>query len=164
MEPDEYATHLAAIRSAAEEAGRSFRRFTPAYEMRALPASSHEQAHRLLDSPPLRLGALIVPSEVWAKAGASHPFGESYRGIADWIPSHEDPEEVLALMEKVPFEVLHTAFDHGTWQQLAARILSYRSVGLRHIVIAGLTPLVDPKLTPAFLRDLARLIRALRSG
>ncbi len=164
MEPDEYADMLRWIRRAAEDAGRSLRRFVPSYEMRVVLAESHDAAHRLLDSSALRLGALIVPSEVWAKAGAEHPFGERYRGVADWIPSHMDPEEVLRLMDRVPFEVLHKAFDHGTWEQLLGRVVSYRAIGLRHLVIAGLTPLVAPRRTPAFLRDLVRLIRALRSA
>jgi phthiodiolone/phenolphthiodiolone dimycocerosates ketoreductase len=162
MEPEEYAHHLGTIRSAAEEAGRSFRRFVPSYELRVLTASSHAQAHRLLDSPALRLGALIVPPSVWAEAGARHPFGERYRGVADWIPSHVDPEEVLKLMDEVPFEVVHTYVDHGTWEQLAARILSYRAVGLRHAVLANVTPLVQPRRAPASFRDLIRLVRALR--
>ena len=162
MEPEEYAEHLAVIRGAAEETGRSFRRFVPSYEMRVLVAESHEQAHRLMDSPALRLGGLIIPADVWAKAGARHPFGDDYRGIVDWIPSKVDPDHVLKLMDEVPFEVIHTYADHGTWQQLAARALSYKAVGLRHVIMANVTPLVDPRLAPASIRGLARLVRALR--
>jgi len=164
MEPEEYAERLRWIRHAAEDAGRPFRRFTASYEMRVILAETHEAAHRLLDSSALRLGALIIPAEVWAKAGAEHPFGESYRGIVDWIPSRADPDEILELMGAVPFEVRHTAFDHGTWRQLVGRILSYHAAGLRHVIVAGLNPLVDPKTAPAFLRDLIRMIRALRSA
>ena len=162
MEPEEYRDHLATIRSAAAESERSFRRFVPSYELRVLTAASHAEAHRLLDSPSLRLGALIVPPGVWAEAGAKHPFGPDYRGVADWIPSRVDSEEVLKLMDEVPFEVIHTYVDHGTWQELAARILSYRAVGLRHAVLGNVTPLVEPRRAPASLRDLIRLVRALR--
>lgn len=164
MEPDEYAEHLRAIRTAAEEAGRSFRRFTPSYEMRLLLADSHEAAHEMLDSSALRLGALIIPPSVWAKAGAEHPLGDDFRGVVDWIPSRLDPDHILKLMDDVPFEVRHQAFDHGTWRQVAARVLSYRAVGLRHVVMAGLTPLVNPRAAGAYVRDLIRLIRALRAA
>jgi len=162
MEPDEYSDHLRQIRAAAEETGRSFRGFTPSYEMRVLMAETHEDAHRMLDSPALRLGALIIPASVWAKVGAVHPFGDDYRGIIDWIPSRVDPEQVMKLAGEVPFEVLHQAFDHGTWRQLVGRVLSYQAAGLKHVVVAGVTPLVDPRRTPAYVRDLIRLIRALR--
>ncbi len=162
MEPEEYAEHLGAIRRAAEETGRSFRRFVPSYEMRVLPTDSHDEAHRLMDSPALRLGGLIVPAAVWAKAGFRHPFGDEYRGIIDWIPSKLDPDHVLKLMDEVPFEVIHTYIDHGTWQQLAARALSYKAVGLRHVLMANVTPLVDPRAAPRSIRSLVRLIRALR--
>ncbi|MGH2653044.1 MAG: LLM class flavin-dependent oxidoreductase [Actinomycetota bacterium] len=162
MEPDEYADHLGRIRVAAEDAGRRFDRFVGSYELRVLPAPSHREAHRLLDSPALRLGALIIPPPVWARVGAEHPFGRDYRGIVDWIPSRLDPREVLRLMDEVPFEVIHAYVDHGTWRELASRILSYRAVGLRHAVLANVAPLVDPRTAPASFRSLIRLIRALR--
>jgi phthiodiolone/phenolphthiodiolone dimycocerosates ketoreductase len=162
MEPDEYAEHLATIHTAAEDAGRDFSRFVGSYEMRVLPAASHEEAHRLLDSPALRLGALIIPAEVWARTGVAHPFGERYRGVVDWIPSRIDPDVVLKLMDEVPFDVIHTYVDHGTWEELAGRVLSYRAAGLRHAVMANVAPLVDPRSTPASFRSVIRLIRALR--
>lgn len=164
MEPDEYAGALDTIRRAAEEAGRTLRRFTPSYNMRVLFADTHEEAHRLLDSPALRLGALIVPAEVWAKAGAAHPMGEGFHGVQDWVPSRLDAGEVEKWMGEVPFEVVHQAFDHGTWRQIGARILSYQAVGLRHAVLAQVGPLVDPRRAPASFRDAIRLIRALRSA
>jgi phthiodiolone/phenolphthiodiolone dimycocerosates ketoreductase len=162
MEPEQYAEHLRAIQDAASECGRSLRRFVPAYELRVLPAESHREAHRLLDSPALRLGALIVPAEVWRHVGAAHPFGEGYRGVVDWIPSRLDPQEVAGLMDKVPFEVVHAYVDHGTPEQLVSRLLSYRAVGLRHAVLANVAPVVDPRSTPASLRALIKVIRALR--
>jgi phthiodiolone/phenolphthiodiolone dimycocerosates ketoreductase len=163
-EPEEYADALGAIRRAAEDAGRRLRRFTPSYDMRVLFADSHEDAHRLLDSPVLRLGALIVPADVWSKVGAAHPMGDRFRGVQDWVPSRLDPGQVEKWMEGVPFEVVHQAFDHGTWRQIAARILSYRAVGLRHAVLAPVGPLVDPRRVPSSFRDAIRVIRALRSA
>ncbi|MBI4259075.1 MAG: LLM class flavin-dependent oxidoreductase [Actinobacteria bacterium] len=162
MEPDEYADHLREIRRAAEEAGRAMRGFTPSYEARVLLAGSHDEAHRLLDSNALRLGALVIPASVWRKAGASHPYGEDYRGVADYVPSRLDPDEVRSAMREVPFEVIHRAIDHGTPEQLAARALSYRAVGLRHLVIQNVTPLADPAKTISSFRAVARLIRSLR--
>jgi phthiodiolone/phenolphthiodiolone dimycocerosates ketoreductase len=163
MEPTEYAEDLSAIRRAAEDAGRIRRRFTPAYNMRVLFADSHEEAHRLLDSPVLRLGALIIPGAVWAKVGATHPMGKEFPGVQDWVPSRVDPDQVEKWMAEVPFEVVHKAFDHGTWRQIGARIMSYRAVGLRHAVLSQLGPLVDPRRAPASFRDAIRLIRALRA-
>jgi phthiodiolone/phenolphthiodiolone dimycocerosates ketoreductase len=162
MEPDEYADHLAEVRRAAREAGRPVDRFTPSYEARMLFAASHNDAHRLLDSNALRLGALAIPASVWKRAGADHPFGGAFRGIADYVPSRLDPDEVRDHMSRVPFEVLHTAFDHGTPEQLVSRALSYRAVGLRHMVVQNVTPLVEPMKAVSSFRALASLIRILR--
>jgi phthiodiolone/phenolphthiodiolone dimycocerosates ketoreductase len=162
MEPDEYAELLGQIRDAAAEQGRSLRAFTPSYEMSMLLADSHDGAHRLLDSNALRMGALVLPPDTWSKGGAEHPFGSRYRGIVDWIPSHVDPEEIRGHMARVPREVLHAAFDHGTPEQLAARARSYQAVGLRHLVVRNVTPLTDPRKLVSSYRLLGRLIRLLR--
>jgi phthiodiolone/phenolphthiodiolone dimycocerosates ketoreductase len=162
MEPDEYARHLGEIRSAGLEAGRSMSGFTPSYEMSVLTAGSHDEAHRLLDSNALRLGGLVMPAELWSRHGAEHPYGKGFRGIVDWIPSRLDPDEVLRQMREVPFDVLHAAFDHGTPEQLAARIQSYAAVGLRHVVLRNVGPLVDPRRTLSSFRDIGRIIRQLR--
>jgi phthiodiolone/phenolphthiodiolone dimycocerosates ketoreductase len=163
LEPDEYAEHLSEIRAAARELGRDLRSFTPSYEMSVVIARSHEEAHQLLDSNALRLGALILPPATWAKGGASHPFGDRYRGIVDYIPSRLDPDEVRALLPTVPADVLHVAFDHGTPEQLAARARSYQAVGLRHVVVRNVTPLVDPRRAIGSFRLLGRMIRMLRA-
>jgi len=163
MEPEEYALHLGEIRQAAGEMGRDLRSFTPSYEMTVAVAGSHDEAHSLLESNALRLGALVLPPDTWAKGGAQHPFGSTYRGVVDWLPSHLDAGEVREHMRAVPLEVLHAAFDHGTAEQLAARAASYRAVGLRHLVVRNVTPLADPRKTVSSLRMLARMIRALRN-
>jgi phthiodiolone/phenolphthiodiolone dimycocerosates ketoreductase len=162
MEPDEYVQHLGHIRAAAAEFGRDLGAFTPSYEMSLVLAGSHEEAHRLMDSNALRLGALILTSGTWAKVGAAHPFGEAYRGVVDYIPSRLDPGEIASLLPTVPFEVIHAAFDHGTPEQLAARARSYQAVGLRHIVARNVTPLVAPRRALGSFRLLGRMIRRLR--
>ena len=163
MEPDEYAERLTTIRRAAREMGRDLRSLTASYEMSAVLARSHEEAHRLLDSNALRLGALILPPQTWAKAGAEHPFGDRYRGVVDWIPSRVDPKEIREHMRRVPREVIHAGFDHGTAEQLAARARSYQALGLNHLVVRNVTPLIDPRRAIGSFRLLGRVIRLLRS-
>src|SRR5262249_33330185 len=94
MEPDDYANHLREIRSAGFEAGRSMASFTPSYEMTVVTAETHDAAHRLLDSNALRLGALVMPAELWKREGATHPFGPAFRGVVDYVPSRLGPEHV----------------------------------------------------------------------
>jgi phthiodiolone/phenolphthiodiolone dimycocerosates ketoreductase len=162
MEPEDYAKHLDEIRAAAASFGRDLRSFTPSYVMTTVLGDTHEAAHALLDSNALRLGTLVLPPETWVRAGAEHPFGPKYRGVVDWIPSHVDGEQILEEMRRVPFEVLHAAFDHGTAEQLASRARSYQAVGLRHLVLRNVTPLVDPRRTISSFRAIGRLIRSLR--
>jgi phthiodiolone/phenolphthiodiolone dimycocerosates ketoreductase len=162
VEPETYAQHLQMIRSAGFEAGRSMSAFTPSYEMTVVTADTHDAAHRLLDSNAMRLGALVMPAELWRREGEHHPLGPGFRGVVDWVPSRLDPEEVREHMRAVPFGVLHAAFDHGTPEQLAARVESYAAVGLRHVVLRNVGPLIDPRRAISSYRDVARIIRLLR--
>ena len=164
VEPDEYSDQLGTIRDAGREAGRDLGGFVPSYLMTTVVAESHDEAHRLLDSNARRLAALVLPPETWAKGGADHPFGSSYRGVVDYIPSRLDPAEVRARMAAVPFDVLHAAFDHGTADQLVARAESYRAVGLRHLVLRNATPLINPSKTIGSFRAIGRMIRILRGS
>jgi len=162
MEPEEYGNHLREIRSAGFEAGRSMSSFTPSYEMTVVTADTHDAAHELLESNALRLGALVMPASLWQQAGAEHPFGPGFRGVVDYVPSRLDPDEVREHMAAVPFGVLHSAFDHGTPEQLATRVESYAAVGLRHVVLRNVGPLIDPRRALPSFRDVGRIIRLLR--
>jgi phthiodiolone/phenolphthiodiolone dimycocerosates ketoreductase len=162
MEPEEYANHLRDIRSAGFEAGRSMASFTPSYEMTVVTAETHDGAHKLLESNTMRLGALVMPAALWKEAGASHPLGNGFRGVVDWVPSRLDPDEIREHMKAVPFGVLHGSFDHGTPEQLATRIESYAAVGLRHVVLRNVGPLIDPRRALPSFRDVGRIIRLLR--
>jgi phthiodiolone/phenolphthiodiolone dimycocerosates ketoreductase len=130
--------------------------------MTVVTADTHDAAHHLLESNALRLGALVMPAQLWRDAAAVHPFGNGFRGIIDYVPSRLDPEEVREHMKAVPFGVLHAAFDHGTPEQLAARVESYAAVGLRHVVLRNVGPLIDPRRALPSFRDVGRIIRLLR--
>lgn len=162
MEPEEYSEHLREIRSAGFEAGRSMSNFTPSFEMTVVTAETHDAAHRLLDTNAMRLGALVMPAELWEREGQHHPFGNGFRGVVDYVPSRLDPDEVREHMKAVPFGILHAAFDHGTPEQLAARVESYAAVGLKHVVLRNVGPLIDPKRALPSFRDVGRIIRLLR--
>src|SRR5438067_1417889 len=78
--PEEYATKLKIIQSAAQEAGRDPQTITPALFQLIAVAPTEQEARRMLDTKAGRLLALGATSDEWRKVGAEHPFGERFRG------------------------------------------------------------------------------------
>ncbi|TMK22036.1 MAG: LLM class flavin-dependent oxidoreductase, partial [Actinobacteria bacterium] len=164
MSPDRYADALARVRAAATAAGRDPATITPGLVMTGLFDSSHESCHAALESPAMRLAALVIDSAVWRDAGGVHPFGESFGGILHFLPTRYAPDDVRAAMEKVPWDVVHALFPHGTAEEMAAQVRAYERAGLRHVVFSNITAISKPQKAITSFTALARCARLLRRG
>lgn len=164
LSPPRYKEALSRVRGAASIAGRDPDTITPGVVVTGLVESSHEACHSALESPALRLGALVLDAEAWREAGGVHPFGESYRGIIDFVPTLLQRDDVTAAMEKVPWDVVHALFPHGTPEQMASLARDYERVGLRHIVFENITAIAKPQKAVSSFASLVRTARLLRRG
>lgn len=159
---ERYATSLAVVRRAAQAAGRDPASITPALVLTCLIDSSHEACHSALESPALRLGALIHDAVAWREAGGTHPLGEHFRGIVDFVPTLAAREEISAAMEKVPWDVIHALYPHGTPEQLADRVRAYQAAGLRHVIFENVMAIGKPGKALSSFTALGRTARLLR--
>ncbi|MFY9587581.1 MAG: LLM class flavin-dependent oxidoreductase [Actinomycetota bacterium] len=161
---DRYDAALRRLRTAAASGGRDPLSITPGLVITGLFDSSHETCHAVLESPALKLGALIIDANAWSDAGGVHPFGESFGGIRDFVPNRFSPDDVQAAMEKVPWEVVHALFPHGTPEEMALHIRAFERVGLRHVVFNNITAIGKPQKAVASFTALVRCARLLRRG
>jgi phthiodiolone/phenolphthiodiolone dimycocerosates ketoreductase len=139
-------------------------KITPGLVITGLFDSSHETCHTVLETPALKLGALVLDASAWREVGGIHPFGESFGGILDLVPTRLTPDEVHAAMEKVPWDVVHTLFPHGTPEQMAELVREYERVGLRHVVFSNITAIGKPQKAISSFTALVRCARLLRKG
>lgn len=159
-----YEQSLGSIRDAARKAGRDPATITPGLVVTGMFDSTHETCHAALESPAMKLGALVLDAGAWREAGGVHPFGESFGGILDFTPTRLAPDEVHAAMEKVPWEMVHALFPHGTPEQMASYVREYERVGLRHVVFSNITALGKPQKALSSFTALVRCARMLRRG
>lgn len=159
---DRYTASLAQVRRAAEQAGRDPDAITPGLVLTCLVDSSHEACHSALSSPALKLGALVHDAVAWSEAGGTHPFGERFRGIVDFVPTRISRDEVAAAIEKTPWEVIHALYPHGTPEQMAERVGAYRRAGLRHVVFENVTAIGKPGKALSSFAALGKTARLLR--
>jgi phthiodiolone/phenolphthiodiolone dimycocerosates ketoreductase len=163
LSPQRYEAALTTIHAAAREAGRDPDHITPGMVLTVLIDASHDVCHEALESPALRLGALIYDAATWRDVGGTHPFGEGFRGILDFVPTRMRRDEVVEAMEKVPWDVIHRLFPHGTPDDVAEKTQAYVRAGLRHAVFENVTAVGRPQKALSSFTALARTLRVLRS-
>lgn len=159
-----YEESLGILRGAAAKAGRDPATITPGLVVTGLVDSSHDTCHAALESPALKLAALVLDAGAWRDAGGSHPFGETFRGILDFVPTRLHPDEVSAAMEKVPWEMVHALHPHGTPDQMAEYVRGFERVGLRHVVFSNILAVGKPQKALSSFTALVRCARLLRRG
>jgi phthiodiolone/phenolphthiodiolone dimycocerosates ketoreductase len=159
MPPDEYGAKFAALKRAAAAHGRNPERIVGALWTYTVIAETHEECHRLLEHPLIKVLALVRPAEVFERHGVRHPLGARAYGIRDFIPTHLSREAALAAIARVPLAVVHEFVLHGTPDEIVAALGAYAAQGLQHVVFWNVTFFADlSKLRPSF--DLLRVVLA----
>jgi phthiodiolone/phenolphthiodiolone dimycocerosates ketoreductase len=164
LSPQRYGAALERIKAAAVAANRDPDAITPGMVLTVVLDSSHDGAHQAMESPALKLGALIIDAETWREVGGTHPFGERYRGILDFVPTQLKLDEVRDAMDRVPWEVVHALFPHGTPEDVAEKTQAYVRAGLRHAVFENVTAIGKPQKALSSFAALAKTLRILRNA
>lgn len=163
MTPEDYRDRLAAVRRAAEEAGRDPAAIVAAFHIYVVPAADHETAHRILASPLAGALALVGSSWQWERSGRRHPLGDGFEGLRDYVPEWYAPEELQAAVAAYHPDVFHDLLAHGDADDIVAAIEPYLDAGMGHPVLANLAPLAGLEyVEPAreVVREVARRLRA----
>jgi phthiodiolone/phenolphthiodiolone dimycocerosates ketoreductase len=136
--PGEYAEQYAVIRQAAEEAGR------PPPVASLVPATifgdSRDTVVATLEQLPIvKLIAYYLPAEVWRRYGLEHPGGPECRGQVDLIPHELDPDELRAVAERIPIELVEELAWLGNAEEIAERIAPFAQAGATHLMLGDVT-------------------------
>jgi phthiodiolone/phenolphthiodiolone dimycocerosates ketoreductase len=162
MTPAQYAAGLATIRAAARDAGRDPAQIVPGWQMLAVTARTVREARRHLDTDIMRFLALLTPAQLWRDNGLAHPFGESFRGLVDFVPGERPIAEVRAAMAKVPVDIVAENVLWGTAAMVRERIEQYVDVGLRHLVLGPGAGVFSRRSALRAAPTVVRIARAVR--
>jgi len=144
MSVEEYAATVKVIGDASVAAGRDRDAVTPGQQMMVATAPTRDEARALVDTKPVRLMALLRPASMWEHHGVSHPLGDDFAGVVDFIPQHYDRPTMDKALAAVPDSLLETAIEWGTADDIAERIESLTAVGLRHVMLVVVPGLAHP--------------------
>jgi len=140
---DEYKEKLGIIRESAAKAGRDLSDFEAGMWNYAIVDNDHEECHRILEATLLKAYMLVLAAEAYTKRGMTHPFGDDFHGLSDYIPTRYGRDETLKAIDQVPFELIHELMPHGTPDELIAIARDYEAAGAQHIMLWNVTFLGD---------------------
>jgi phthiodiolone/phenolphthiodiolone dimycocerosates ketoreductase len=128
--PEEYAAKLAAVRQAAEVAGRDPMAITPAKMVVCLIGESDE-VREMLRLPLVKSLALQLTAESFRTRGFAHPMGDQWRGIQDVEPDKLSRERLLQLFDDVDVDAILSVVPHGTPNDIARELAALHEAGVQ---------------------------------
>lgn len=161
--PKDYAAGLEKVRAAASDAGRDPMSIGAAGCKFVVTGSSRDEVDEALSSDIMKVIALNIPAEVWARHGASHPLGDDFTGAQDIIPQTLDERTVISSTAHVPVSLLKEFLLSGPPDDVIDQAAEWRDHGLQYPVICNISAL-QPSLRRglAATAPLMRVLRKLR--
>jgi len=162
---DDYAHKLEIVRAAAAEAGRDPASITPALHRFMVVGRTDAEVRTMLNTKVIRSFGLMAPADLWRRAGSTHPFGERFNTLVDFIPDHYDRRTMDEAIAAVPQAVLTDGpLLWGTPQQVTAKLRTFAEAGMRHVVLAPVSGLVSKSAALYGLWATGRIARSLRQN
>lgn len=150
MRPKEYAAALEQVRTAASDAGRDPASITAAGWKFVVTGYSRDQVDEALSSDVMKVFALNVSADNWARHGASHPLGSDFTGAQDLVPQTLDEQTAISSTAHVPLSLMKECILSGTPDDVIDQAAEWRDHGLQYPVICHVSV-----LQPSLRRGLA---------
>jgi phthiodiolone/phenolphthiodiolone dimycocerosates ketoreductase len=162
VSPEEYATKLDVVRTAARDAGRDPAAITPALHRFLVVGETDDEVRALLRTPAIRAFGFAAPPEVWRASGVRNPLGDDVNSMVDVVPERYDRRSFEEAVAAVPDDVLVGGpLLLGTPDQVIARLHEFGDAGARHVVLAPVSGLASKRAALFALRATGRIARAL---
>ena len=128
--PEHYAQMLAALREAAERAGRDPMAITTPAFMTCLIGDEGE-IEEMVRAPLVKAFLLQVRGDFLKARGFVHPLGEGWRGIHDLDPAALTRDKLIDFLGRVDPRAVLAALPHGSPRRVAEIVKGYIEAGVR---------------------------------
>ncbi|MHA2236482.1 MAG: LLM class flavin-dependent oxidoreductase, partial [Candidatus Thorarchaeota archaeon] len=134
LNPTSYGERLNVIHSHRKKLDRTGE-FTAALWNWCILDDDPSECDRMMDTPLARAFALLLPGVEWKRLGYTHPFGDEFHSLTDYIPMRYSRETTLEAINKVPIEVLNEFYMTGGSESIISQLEDYCKIGLEHMVL-----------------------------
>ncbi|MFX1239145.1 MAG: LLM class flavin-dependent oxidoreductase, partial [Promethearchaeota archaeon] len=138
-----YKEKLTIIKNSLLKSGRDPEKFTPGFWVNVIIDEDHNECHKMCNSIVAKNITLITDNSYFEKFGTTHPLGNDFYGMIDYIPSKYDRITLLSALEKIPPELCEDHIMHGSVDEIIEKLEKYVEVGLRNVIFYNITGLCD---------------------
>jgi phthiodiolone/phenolphthiodiolone dimycocerosates ketoreductase len=118
----------------------------------------------MIETMVVRFFGVLAPAELWRRVGRTHPFGDQFGGIVDFVPGDYTREELEAAIAAVPVEMANQGLLYGTPEQVVAQLRAYGDVGLRHAILQVASAAISRKAALYSTRALRAIAKEMHRG
>ncbi len=161
LAPGEYEKRLKTIKDHRKRLGRHGE-FTAALWNWYVLDEDPAECERLINTPLARAFALLYPASEWKRLGYTHPFGDDFYSLRDYVPMRYDRDTTMHAIASVPNEVLHAFYTCGDVESVIHGLEEYARAGLNHLIIWNVTGMFDLEKTRNSYRLLKEVLEYVK--
>jgi phthiodiolone/phenolphthiodiolone dimycocerosates ketoreductase len=105
------------------------------------------ECERMMETPLGKAFALLLSARDWTRLGYSHPFGDDFHALTDYIPMRYDRKTTLDAIDKVPQEVLQEFYIAGGTETMIKQLEEFTRQGLEHVILWNVSGIMDLEKT-----------------
>ena len=157
LNPASYGKRLKVIHNHRKKLDRDGK-FTAALWNWCILDNDLSECENMMNTPLAKAFALLLPGVEWNRLGHTHPFGEDFHSLTDYIPMRYDRETALDAINQVPIEVLREFYMAGDADTIIGMLEAYAKQGLEHIILWNSTGMFDLEKTRSSYKILKEVL------
>jgi len=140
---ENYKESLEKIQTHAKSEGRNIEEITPGVMLSVITDENRDECDKLLESPLSKNQLLTASHEFFQSHGISHPLGEDFNGLIDYIPTKYDKETLMKAYDKISLKMCKDYYLNGTPDDIIEKLEKYIKLGAKHIILGDSTGACD---------------------
>lgn len=162
-DPKAYKKRLDHIQRAAKKHERDPDEITPGLFTYLVVDEEHNVCDELIATPYVKNMLLTFPNSVFAEYDMTHPLGEDFYGLLDYIPTKFEKSTIMEAISKIPHKICNDTILHGTPDEIIGKIEEYAKVGLEHIVLTNITFMSDISKVKSSFNGMKKVLEYFKS-
>ena len=140
---EKYKESLEKIQAHAKNEGRDKNEITPGIMLSVITDENKVECDNLLLAPHSKNQILTASHEYFKSYGISHPLGDDFNGLVDYIPTKYDKETLLNAYDKISLKMCKDYYLNGTPNDIIKKLEMYIKSGAKHIILGDSTSACD---------------------
>jgi len=157
IQPNDFAEKLSVIHKHRDQLDKEGP-FTAALWNWCILDDDPDECEKMKQTPIAKAFALLYPSSEWRRLGYSHPFGDDFYSLRDYIPMRYDRDTTMRAIDAVPQEVLDEFYMSGGTEEIISMLEEYTRAGLQHMILWNSTGMFDLEKTRSSFKILKEVL------